>query len=134
MATTDTQAAPSNLGKKVKRYFILFLLVLILGGSGITYLMSSYCYSSGERTGSVRKFSHKGYVFKTWEGELYGSDFQTSQQTAFNFSVMDENTANKIEQAMRTNDKVVLKYCEKKFKFPWQGDTYYFIENINIVK
>lgn len=132
MATPTTETPEKgSLGKKIKRYFFLFLLLIVLAGVGLWAYTTFTCYSDGERTGSVAKFSRKGIAFKTWEGELFRSDFQTAQQWAF--SVQDPAIAQKIEEAMRTNDKVVLHYCQKFYKFPWQGDSEYFIDKVETV-
>lgn len=131
MATPTTETPQkSSLGKKIKRYFFLFLFLIVLAGVGLWTYTTFTCYSDGERPGSVSKFSRKGILFKTWEGELFRSDYQTAQQ--WTFSVQDPAIATKIEAAIRDNKKVVLHYCQKYYKFPWQGDSEYFVDKVEI--
>lgn len=110
---------------------LLLLLVLVVGGM---VLLSMASYSEGERAGTVSKFSKRGYVFKTWEGELLVGGFSegTGQLNAekFYFSVTDSNqkAIDVINEALRTGRRVTLKYKEKYFRFFWIGDTAYLVQ------
>ncbi|MFZ4542437.1 MAG: hypothetical protein ACOYOA_00170 [Saprospiraceae bacterium] len=118
--------------KKIFRRLVLTLIITavlfaILG----TYLLVG-CLSEGERAGQVIKFSNKGYVFKTWEGELVQRNFSTQADT-WTFSVKDEATVHQINDAMAKGDRVTLHYCQKYYTFFWQGDTDYFIDKVTVV-
>ena len=81
-------------------------------------------YSEGYRAGKLVKFSHKGVLFKTWEGEISQgvSDAQT-----FTFSVED-NEKQVIQKLQDLQGKdVKLTYKERFGTFPWLGDTKYFV-------
>ena len=54
----------------LRRKFFWLLAIILLGVAIYSAIILYYPYSDGTRTGLLRKFSHKGYVFKTWEGEL----------------------------------------------------------------
>ena len=56
--------------KKVSIAFIIFLLAGALLLAAYTWLALSFSYSDGERAGYLQKFSKRGWVCKTWEGEL----------------------------------------------------------------
>ena len=55
--------------KFFKKLFLYLFLLLILAGVG-SYLVFNFNYSDGNRAGTLIKFSKKGYVFKTFEGEI----------------------------------------------------------------
>ncbi|HVD98796.1 MAG TPA: hypothetical protein VNB90_11385 [Cytophagaceae bacterium] len=124
---------------KVK--IILVLIVLLIVGVFSYLLFGSY--SEGERAGTLVKLSKKGYVFKTWEGELntfmYVSD-QAAASAAVNnlwdFSVHDKNpeVIQIMQDAMLNGHRIKLYYREKYFKFPWNGDTKYFVYKAEVVK
>ncbi len=117
--------------------FLGYLLGFVLLVVGILYLLSLWSYSDGERAGTVSKFSHRGYIFKTWEGTLNVGGFSngTGSMTPqpFDFSVINDSVANQINEAVKTGQRVTLHYEQKLFKLPWNGDTQYFVTRIEIV-
>jgi hypothetical protein len=114
-------------------YFLLFLLVVF----GILYGLTGWSYSDGERAGTVSKFSRRGFVFKTYEGVLNVGGFsgETGSLTPqyFDFSVKDDEVAKKITDAVKTGQRVTLHYEEKILKFPWNGETKYYITNVELL-
>ncbi len=122
--------------KKVK--FIFLLLVLCLGG-GVYYYMTGN-YSDGFRAGTIVKLSHKGFIFKTYEGQLnlgmvINSDpnASTSVNNVWEFSVLSEskNVIDSLEMAMTAGQRVRLHYREKFRAMPWMGETRYFIYKVD---
>ncbi|MFK7032299.1 6-phosphogluconate dehydrogenase [Flavobacterium oreochromis] len=84
-------------------------------------------YSEGTRTGELIKFSKKGYVFKTWEGELSQG---LSGNKIFSFSILD-NENKTIEKLKNLEGRYVkVTYIERYKTFPWWGDTTYFVANV----
>ncbi|WP_266367770.1 hypothetical protein [Tellurirhabdus rosea] len=114
-------------------YFLVFLLIL----AGIFYLLTGWSYSDGERAGTISKFSRRGYLFKTYEGVLNVGGFsgETGSLTPqyFDFSVKNDSVANRINQAIRSGQRVTLHYEEKIFKLPWNGETKYFVTSVDLV-
>lgn len=114
-------------------YFLLFLLVIF----GVLYALTGWSYSDGERAGTVSKFSRRGFVFKTYEGVLNVGGFsgETGSLTPqyFDFSVDDDAVSAQITQAVKTGQRVTLHYEEKILKFPWNGETKYYITSVEIV-
>ncbi|MBN8823006.1 MULTISPECIES: hypothetical protein [unclassified Spirosoma] len=114
-------------------YFLLFLLVVF----GVLYALTGWSYSDGERAGTVSKFSRRGFIFKTYEGVLNVGGFsgETGSLTPqyFDFSVKDEDVAKQITDAVKTGQRVTLHYEEKILKFPWNGETKYYITGVEIV-
>jgi hypothetical protein len=114
-------------------YFLLFLLVIF----GILYALTGWSYSDGERAGTVSKFSRRGFVFKTYEGVLNVGGFsgETGSLTPqyFDFSVKDDAVAAKVTEAVKTGQRVTLHYEEKIMKLPWNGETKYYITDVEVV-
>lgn len=114
-------------------YFLLFLLVVF----GVLYALTGWSYSDGERAGTISKFSRRGFLFKTYEGVLNVGGFsgETGSLTPqyFDFSVKEDAVAKQITEAVRTGQRVTLHYEEKILKLPWNGDTKYYITNVEIV-
>ncbi len=114
--------------------FLLIFLGVIIAAFIIFYLVSSITYSEGSRTGYLTKFTKKGYVFKTYEGELNLGGMNAQNNSVVNylweFSVREYNTA-VIDSLNNYEGKVIkLHYREVIHSFPWQGDTDYFIERV----
>ena len=107
------------------------LVVLVLLAAGYFWLALKWSYSSGERAGWVQKFSHKGWICKTWEGELALVSLPGSTVEKFLFTVHDEPTAKAIEAAM--GKRVTLHY-EEKVGLPTScfGDTRHFVDRVTV--
>jgi hypothetical protein len=100
-----------------------------------TWLTLHWSYSEGERAGTLQKFSHKGWVCKTWEGELQISTIPGSAPILWEFSVRDDNIANRIGEAVAHNGRVVLEYEEHR-GVPTKcfGETAYFVIGVREVQ
>ncbi len=111
----------------------IFILIIILGIFAV-FALNSFTYSKGVRSGYLIKFSHKGLIFKTYEGELnYGlinSNMKGLTQNLWYFSAKKEDELiNKLLQS--EGHEVKLYYREKLFTFPWQGKTNYIVYQID---
>ena len=117
--------------KNLLRNFIIALVVLILLAAGWTWLTLHWNYSEGERAGYVQKLSKKGWLCKTWEGELALVTMPGAIPEKFTFTVLDNATAGRINAL--AGERVVLKYQQHKF-IPSScfGDTEYFV--VGVVK
>ena len=102
------------------------LLVLALLVIAYFWAALSWSYSSGERAGWVQKFSNKGWVCKTWEGELALVSLPGSSVEKFYFTVHDDAVAQQISAVM--GKRVSLHY-EEKVGLPTScfGETRYFV-------
>ena len=91
----------------------------------------SWSYSSGERAGWAQKFSHKGWICKTWEGELALVSLPGSAVEKFYFTVHDDAAAKEIQAAV--GKRVTLHYDEK-VGLPTScfGETRYFVSKVTI--
>jgi hypothetical protein len=110
-----------------------FLLVAALLFAGYTWLSLTWSYSKGERAGYIQKFSKKGWVCKTWEGELAMVAVPGSMPEMFNFSVRDDAVAVQINQSM--GRRIVL-YYEQHVGVPTRcfGETGYFVKSVKAIE
>lgn len=95
------------------------------------------CYSEGVRVGTVQKFSVKGCVNKSWEGELVmeGAKITTNGNTTrggnvWKFSVRDKQVATTIDDAVMAGKPVALKYCQGVFTFGQTDTTYEITKDV----
>ena len=110
------------------------IVILILLGS-LIYWKYFFDYSEGYRAGLLQKFSSRGSIFKTYEGEMILSSVQTNSNVAiasekFLFSVTDEDVARKIEKLQ--GESVVVHYTEKNGRLPWNGDSPYIVDSVSV--
>jgi len=123
------------LKKKVKKYFYIALTFVVLIIGAYIYWSYFFTYSDGTRTGVLQKFSRKGTIFKTYEGELILSSVKSTTGVAlasdrFIFSVSDEDVAKQIEQLQGEN--VDLHYKETKNTLPWRGETVFIVTSAKL--
>jgi len=124
-------------GRGMKKFFTIFFIILILGGGIYFYWKYYFTYSSGNRYGLLQKFSHKGNLFKTYEGELILSSIKSNTNIAlasekFFFSVTKGNVA---QELMNAQGKfVTVHYKEKNGTLTWRGDTPYIVDSVIVEK
>lgn len=115
------------------RNFVIALGVLILLAIGWIWLTLHWVYSEGERTGYVQKLSKKGWICKTWEGELALVTMPGAIPEKFIFTVPDNATAERINAL--AGERVVLHYQQHKFiPSVCFGDTEYFVADVSKVR
>ena len=109
-------------------------LVLIPSAIFLTWSAISlgFSYSSGERVGYVQKLSHKGWLCKTWEGELQMINVPGSTPILFAFSVRSDSIARAIEAA--AGKQVALRYQEHRgVPTSCFGDTNYYVTGVRVL-
>lgn len=119
----------------MKRFVSIFLLVFILAISGFVYWKYFFTYSSGYRSGLLQKFSYKGTVFKTYEGEMILSSIRSNANVAlasekFLFSVSKEEIAKQME--LMQGRMVTVHYRNKNGTLPWRGDTPFIVDSVKL--
>ena len=92
----------------LKSLVIFLVAISALLAAYIAFVLN-WSYSSGERAGWVQKFSHKGWVCKTWEGELALVSLPGTTVEKFHFTVHDDSVAEKVSAA---GDKLQQAYTE----------------------
>jgi hypothetical protein len=92
------------------------------------------CYSEGIRSGIVQKFSSKGLVNKSWEGEMVQDGIRTKQNSGitniWKFSVLKPEVAKKIETLMFDGKPVTVKYCQSFIRNPLVSNTNYEVVDV----
>lgn len=122
----------SAFAKFLKWMFWIILLPLLLL-SLYTWASLTWIYSSGERIGYVQKLSHKGWVCKTWEGELVLVTVPGTQAEKFYFTVRDPAVITKVNQL--AGERVRLLYKEHKgVPSSCFGETSHYVYDIDEVK
>ena len=134
--TTPPPSAPpaAKPGWRLKTKLVLwgFVLAPVLLFALYTLITLNWSYSDGFRAGVLQKFSRKGWVCKTWEGELAQFVVAGVSPTIFEFSVRREETAHKLEQLLGT--KVTLHYREHRgIPTTCFGSTNYFVDSVAAV-
>lgn len=132
--TTNSNLPPKK--NRLKKFLWIFLLVLIVAWF-IYYFVCGMTYSRGTRSGILTKVSEKGYIFKTYEGEMNVGGFSQDGGTImpasiFYFSVTDKAVYHQLEVAQ--GHRVILHYRQVMKNFFWQGDTDYFIYQVEVIK
>ncbi len=119
--------------KKIVRWTIGIIAALAI----LIFLFFNYAsYSEGFRVGTPIKLSKKGNIIKTWEGEMNIGGLTSSNEgvipTQWEFSIhgSDEEVREKLNRAIERGNRVKLYYKEKYVRFFWQGDTKYFIYEV----
>src|SRR5712675_1159560 len=107
----NATAAPVRT-HKTRNKLLIGLLILILVPVVIAalwiWVALGYTYASGERAGYIQKISKKGWVCKTWEGELAMANLPGAMPQIFTFSVRDEGVARDLERS--AGQRVSLTY------------------------
>ncbi len=120
--------------RKILMYIILLFVLFCIG----YYAFANYTYSEGSRSGMLLKFSNKGYLFKTWEGELNLGGMTQAEGTMLNniwtFSVRDGETETITDLQKYEGKRIRLSYKEKMRHFPWQGETNYFVYKVETIQ
>jgi hypothetical protein len=134
MATTVPTAKPPRRKRGMLGLFSV-LAVIVLVGLFALYVWATLHinYSDGERAGYVQKFSRRGWVCKTWEGELAMVNLPGTLPQIFNFSVRDAAVADQINKSL--GQRVRLHYDQHKgVPSDCFGETEYFVTQAEPLK
>lgn len=121
-----------RMTKKVLKWF-LFLIVII--GTILIYWKYFYTYSEGYRAGLLQKFSHKGAIFKTFEGEIILSSVSSNKDVAiasekFLFTVTNKSLIRQFDTLQ--GQPVIVHYRQKNAPLFWRGDSPYLVDSIKV--
>lgn len=98
--------------KMAIKIIVLIVMAAIVLSAGYVVAVLNWSYSKGERIGYVQKFSEKGWLCKTWEGELQMLPVPGAIPEKFLFSVRDKSVITKINSSL--GKKVSLVYEQHK--------------------
>ena len=121
---------------KFTQFFKILMLAIIIPIALFalyTWAALNWVYSTGERAGYVQKFSEKGYICKTYEGELVLVSMPGTQAEKFLFTVKDKSLVEKINNSL--GKRVRLTYEEHK-GIPGScfGETPYYVKNVQLLE
>jgi hypothetical protein len=121
--------------KKMKKIFILTGLIIVFFLGIFLYWKYFYTYSEGFRAGLLQKFSRKGTIFKTYEGEMIlssirGQNDMVIASEKFFFSVTNKNLASSLDTLQGLN--VIVHYHQKNSPLIWKGDTPYYVDSVQV--
>ena len=126
-------SASASLKKKRSWKFMLFLVLFIplVAVALYTFFVLSWSYSDGERAGALRKFSRKGWLCKTYEGEMVLEPVNVANPQVWAFTVRDEAVVQQLNQAV--GQRVHLHYTEHKgVPTTCFGETQFYVDEVSL--
>ncbi|TAN18499.1 MAG: hypothetical protein EPN37_05100 [Chitinophagaceae bacterium] len=121
----------------MKRFLTIVILAVIVFSGIFVYYHFYYSFAEGNRNGLLIRFMKKGYVFKTYEGQIIQPGLRSYPNTPvatndFEFSVADQAIADSLMNS--EGKEVVLHYVEYFGRLPWRGNSKYVVDKIVLVK
>jgi len=115
------------------KILLIFLVLAMAGLAGYSWLSLHWAYSTGERAGFVQKLSKKGWVCKTWEGEMAMVTMPGTVSEKFYFTVPEDVIANNINASL--GKRVTMHYAQHKW-LPSScfGETEYFVDSVRVTE
>jgi len=130
--STDKPATSRWTRRRGLIVLLVVLLVPVLVFGAWSWITLNYSYSKGERAGYVQKISKKGWLCKTWEGELAMANLPGTMPEIFLFSVRSDSVARLLEK--NAGKRVSVSY-EQHRGVPTScfAETEYYITNVRLV-
>jgi len=134
-STSVTVPFKDRFKRGTKKVFKWILITLVLAGSIFIYWKYFYTYSEGYRAGLLQKFSIKGTIFKTYEGEMILSSISSSANVTlasekFLFSLSNRALVRQFDTLQGEN--VIVHYKQKNSVVFWRGDSPYLVDSIKV--
>ena len=117
----------------MKKFVNILIVLIVLALAGFIYWRYFFVFAEGTKAGVLNTFQKKGYLFKTYEGQLIQSGFRGNPTTAiqsnqFSFSVTDEGVAQKLMQ--NSGKDMELHYKRYIGTLPWRGMQVFIIDSV----
>jgi len=111
----------------------LIIAIIVIALAAFVYWRYFFVFAEGTRAGILNTFQKKGYLFKTYEGQLIQSGFRGNPTTAiqsnqFSFSVTNEGVAQKLME--NSGKDMELHYKRYQATLPWRGMQLFVIDSI----
>jgi len=119
-------------GKSFRKGFRAFILIIIAILALAIYWFYFNVKSNGDRKGVLIKFSHKGNIFKTDEGEMWLGCRQTVNAEKYFFSVTNDSVAAVLKNLQ--DECLQLEYKEYRATLPWRGDSKYIVYGVKKIE
>ncbi len=134
-SSTPKPTMMTRFVKGVKRILKWILFLIILFGVFFTYWKYFYTYSEGYRAGLLQKFSHKGAIFKTFEGEMILSSVSSNRDVAlasekFLFTVTNKALVREFDTIQ--GQQIIVHYRQKNAALFWRGDSPYLVDSVKV--
>jgi uncharacterized UPF0160 family protein len=133
--TTNNNTFWSRLVSKTKKItkWTLAILIIVLGF--FIYVKYFYTFSEGYRAGILQKFSSKGMIFKTYEGEMILSSVTSSRDVAlasekFLFTLTNKELVRQFDTIQ--GEMVIVHYTQKKGSLFWRGESPYLVDSVRV--
>lgn len=133
MSLPPDQQQPPRKRRRWKFVLLMLLILPVLAFTGYTWFTLTWSYSSGERAGYVQKLSKKGFIVKTWEGELAMVSIPGTLPEIFHFTVRNDTVAAQINASL---GKRVRLHYNQHIGVPLSifGETEYFVDGVTVVE
>ncbi len=138
MNTPSSRENPSfwtGLIRKVRIFLKWTLVVVLIAGTIVIYWKYFYTYSEGYRAGLLQKFSSKGTIFKTYEGEMILSSVSSNRDVAiasekFFFTLTNKALVREFDTIQ--GQMVIVHYKQKNGTLFWRGDSEYLVDSVKL--
>jgi|SRR4051812_19915594 len=123
----------------MKKFILIAVIFIVVIFSGWFWWKFYFTYSDGERSGLLQKFSRRGNVFKTYEGELVLNSLTANGSISpysaekFYFSVADDSLGQVMQAHTYEGKRVVIHYNQKNGVLPWRGDTEFIVDSVRLL-
>ena len=124
----------NTTGKIVTTVVSVLLLALV----GFVYFKFFFVYSEGTNEGDINYFQREGFIFKTYEGKMIQTGYNshntsaTIQSNEFKFSVVDERVAQQIDN--NSSRQIKLHWKRYLGTLPWRGNSQFVVDSIISVR
>lgn len=122
----------ARISKKILKWLAFLIAVFVVS---FVYWKYFYTYSEGYRAGLLQKFSSKGNMFKTYEGEMILSSVSSNRDVAlasekFLFSLANKSLVRQFDTLQGEN--VIVHYKQKNAVLFWRGDSPYLVDSVKV--
>ena len=138
MSSVDSTSKPSPgsvILRGIKKVIKWLLILIIIFGVSLIYWKYFFTYSEGYRAGLLQKFSNKGAIFKTYEGEMILSSVSSNRDVAiasekFLFTVTNKSLVRQFDTLQ--GQSVIVHYKQKNAPLFWRGDSPYLVDSVKV--
>lgn len=113
------------------------LAILILIGLGVLAFLYWGTYETGIMAGKVLSVTERGFIFKTFEGKMSVESFGSlkgaspiAETRDFSIETSETETIKALQEVALSGERVNLKFKRRFMKFPWRGETKYFVVEV----
>ncbi len=134
-STTSKPSFMSSVARVIKKILKWLAFLIVVFGAAFVYWKYFYTYSEGYRAGLLQKFSSKGNLFKTYEGEIILSSVSSSRDVTiasekFFFSLSNKALVREFDTLQGEN--VIVHYKQKNAVIFWRGDSPYLVDSVRV--